>query len=357
MSDDGATRGAAPGEPAAVDAAVEDSPGRGQENVTIYDVAKLAGVNPSTVSRALNRPGRVNALTERRIRAAAETLNYHVNPMARALPTGRTSIVGIVVSDITNPVFFDVIRGAEAAAARSGYTLVLTESEESDEREYDRAQQMMRMVDGLLLATPRMSDDQIRALARQKPIAVVNRLVDDVLSVVPDVQQGIAEAVRHLRGLGHSRIAYVPGPPLSWMARRRGELLAERCEWAHIELVDLDAVAPTVAGGRSSAVSVRDSGATAVIAYNDLIAIGLMQELVETGIRIPADISVIGFDDIFGADFTSPPLTTIKSPLREGGDHAMGEMLGRVTGSGAPLAGFDLATTLIVRGSTGTAAR
>lgn len=327
------------------------------ENVTIYDVAKLAGVNPSTVSRALNRPGRVNAVTERRIRAAAETLNYHVNPMARALPTGRTSIIGLVVSDITNPVFFDVIRGAEAAATRAGYTLVLTESEESDEREYERAQRMLRMVDGLLLATPRMSDEQIRSLAGQKSVAVVNRLVEDVLSVVPDVQHGIAEAVRHLRGLGHSRIAYVPGPALSWMARRRGELLAQRCEWAHIELLELDAVAPTVAGGRSAAVAARDSGATAVIAYNDLIAIGLMQELVETGIRIPADISVIGFDDIFGADFTSPPLTTIKSPLREEGDHAMAVLLGQVTEGSAPTLGFDLETSLVVRGSTGPAAR
>ncbi|WP_433584851.1 LacI family DNA-binding transcriptional regulator [Microbacterium hydrocarbonoxydans] len=327
------------------------------ESVTIYDVAKLAGVNPSTVSRALNRPGRVSAATERRIRAAAETLNYQVNPMARALPTGRTSIVGLVVSDITNPVFFDVIRGAEAAATSAGYTLVLTESEESDEREYERAQRMLRMVDGMLLATPRMSDEQITALARQKPVAVVNRLVDDVLSVVPDVQQGIAEAVRHLRSHGHSRIAYVPGPALSWMARRRGELLAQRCEWAHIELVTLDPVAPTVAGGRSAAVAVRDSEATAVFAYNDLIAIGLMQELVETGIRIPTDISVVGFDDIFGADFTSPALTTVKSPLREGGDHAMAALLARVTGAEISADGFDLATTLVVRGSTGPAAR
>ncbi|MFF3027083.1 LacI family DNA-binding transcriptional regulator [Microbacterium sp. NPDC057944] len=341
----------------AVGSPAESDAVRASESVTIYDVAKLAGVNPSTVSRALNRPGRVNAVTERRIRAAAETLNYHVNPMARALPTGRTSIVGLVVSDITNPVFFDVIRGAEAAATRSGYTLVLTESEESDEREYERAQRMLRMVDGMLLATPRMSDEQITALARQKPVAVVNRLVDDVLSVIPDVQHGIAEAVRHLRGLGHSRIAYVPGPPLSWMARRRGELLAQRCEWAHIELATLDSVAPTVAGGRSAAVAVRDSGATAVIAYNDLIAIGLMQELVETGIRIPADISVVGFDDIFGADFTSPPLTTVKSPLREGGDHAMAALLGRVTDTEVSADGFDLATTLVVRGSTGPAAR
>lgn len=350
MAEDGA------GDPVAPD--VESEQGgqvRPGESATIYDVAKLAGVNPSTVSRALNRPGRVSAATEKRIRAAAETLNYQVNPMARALPTGRTSIIGLVVSDITNPVFFDIVRGAETAATRSGYTLVLTESEESEEREYERAERMMRMLDGLLLATPRMSDEHIRALAGQKPVAVVNREVTDVLSVVPDATQGIAEAVRHLRGLGHSRLAYVPGPALSWMARRRGELLARRCEWAHIELVELDPVAPTVAGGRTAARAVRDSGATAVVAYNDLIAIGLMQELVEAGVRIPADLSVIGFDDIFGADFTSPSLTTIKSPLREAGDHAMTALLALVAGDRVPHLGIDLDTTLVVRGSTGSA--
>lgn len=327
------------------------------ESATIYDVAKLAGVNPSTVSRALNRPGRVNAVTERRIRAAAESLNYQVNLMARALPTGRTSIAGLVVSDITNPVFFDVVRGAETAAARQGYTLVLTESEESEEREYERAARMLRMVDGLLLATPRMSDDRIRALAAQKPVAVVNRQVEDVLSIVPDVQHGVAEVVRHLRQLGHSRIAYVPGPALSWMAGHRGELLAQRCEWAHIELIHLEPVAPTVVGGRSAAAAARDSGATAIIAYNDLIAIGLMQELVEAGITVPGMVSIVGFDDIFGADFTSPALTTVKSPLREEGDYAMTALLNTLTAGAAAPAAFDFATSLVVRGSTGIAAR
>lgn len=332
------------------------APAAGAEKVTIYDVARLAGVNPSTVSRALNQPGRVNAATEKRIRAAAEALDYRVNPMARALPTGRTSIVGLVVSDITNPVFFDIVRGAETAASRQGYTLVLTESEESDQREYERAAQLLRMVDGLLLATPRMSDEQIRSLAAQKPVVVVNRLVEGVRSIVPDIQAGIAEAVRHLSGLGHRRIAYVPGPPLSWTAGRRGELLAQRCDWAQLELVRLDPAAPTVAGGRAAAAAVRDAGVTAVFAYNDLVAIGLMQELVEARVAVPRDLSVIGFDDIFGADFTTPALTTIKSPLREEGDLAMNALLGGLGSGDAPASSaFDPATALVVRGSTGPA--
>ena len=100
---------------------------------TIYDIAELAGVNPSTVSRALNKPGRISAKTEKLIQDAARTLNYRANPMARALPTGRTHTLGLIVADITNPMFFEVVRGAERAAAVGGYTLILAESQESDE--------------------------------------------------------------------------------------------------------------------------------------------------------------------------------------------------------------------------------
>lgn len=336
----------------------EESRGDGETgSVTIYDVARLAGVNPSTVSRALNKPGRVSPATEKRIRAAATTLNYHVNPMARALPTGRTAIVGLLVSDFTNPVFFDVVRGAESAATARGYTLVLAESEESDTKEQEHANRLMRMVDGLILATPRMPDDIIRSLAAQKPVTVVNRRVDGVQSVVPDLGSGIAEAVRHLRSLGHRRIAYLAGPELSWMAGQRGELLARRCEWAQLECVRLGPVAPTIEGGRRSAHSIRDSGVTAVVAYNDLVAIGLMQELAEAGINVPAEISVLGFDDIFGANLTSPGLTTIKSPLREEGEFSLTSLLSLIdNGPTIERPVFEIETQLVVRASTGPAA-
>ena len=108
---------------------------RGRSAATIYDIAKLAGVNPSTVSRALSKPGRINVKTEERIQAAAKELNYRLNPMARALPTGRTSTLGLLLADITNPMFFHVVRGAEEAASLRGYTLILAESQESADRE------------------------------------------------------------------------------------------------------------------------------------------------------------------------------------------------------------------------------
>jgi LacI family transcriptional regulator, repressor for deo operon, udp, cdd, tsx, nupC, and nupG len=164
-------------EPKTPDAAAPAGPAKkhardGKSNATIYDIAKVAGVNPSTVSRALSKPGRVSAKTQKLIEDAAAELNYQVNPFARALPTGRTNTFGLIVADITNPTFFDIIRGAETTATLRDYTLVLAESAESAVTELTAARRMMATVDGLILASPRMDDDDIRTLARDKPVVV-----------------------------------------------------------------------------------------------------------------------------------------------------------------------------------------
>jgi LacI family transcriptional regulator len=123
---------------------------------TIYDVAELAGVSPSTVSRALSKPGRISARTEARIRMAAQQLSFRINPMARALHTGRTNTLALVVADITNPVIFDIVRGAEHAASVEGYTLVIAESQESSDAEASSVQRLLPSVDGIILATSRL---------------------------------------------------------------------------------------------------------------------------------------------------------------------------------------------------------
>jgi LacI family transcriptional regulator len=198
-------------------------------NATIYDIAKLAGVNPSTVSRALSRPGRVSVKTRKLIEDAAVELNYQANPFARALPTGRTSTIGLIVADIANPTFFGTIRGAEFTAADHNYSVILAESAESPEKELSAAQRMMASVDGLILASPRMDDDHIRQLADEKPVVVVNRDVGGITCVVPDVEMGVGEAVRHLAGQGHKKITFIAGPEASWMsARANGPALNPR---------------------------------------------------------------------------------------------------------------------------------
>lgn len=329
---------------------------------TIYDIARLAGVNASTVSRALTKPGRVSAKTQKKIEEAAAQLNYQANPFARALPTGRTSTVGLIVSDITNPAYFDVIRGAEGAASERNFTLLLAESAESAQTELLAAKRIMATVAGVILASPRLADEQIRELAVKKPVVVINRLVDKVACVVADVQPGVTEAVRHLASLGHESLAYVAGPDRSWMSGHRWASIRGRCEWSGLRVQKFGPGIPTVEGGRAMAAVIRESGATGVICYNDLMAIGLMQELQLAGVRIPAELSIVGFDNIFGSDFTTPPLSTVKSPLRECGATALALILAELPASARagqrgdaapPAADIRLATELVIRGSSG----
>ncbi|TLM83716.1 LacI family transcriptional regulator [Pseudarthrobacter sp. NamE2] len=322
-------------------------------NPTIYDIARVAGVNPSTVSRALSKPGRVSAKTLKIIEDAAAELNYQVNPIARALPTGRTNTFGLIVADITNPTFFDIIRGAQTTGTLRDYTLVLAESAESAVTELTTARRMMTTVDGLILASPRMDDHDIRALAQDKPVVVINREVEGVSCVIPDVAKGISEAVRSLAGNGHKRIVFVPGPPQSWMSARRWDAVQSACEWSRVEAVRLESAKPTVDGGRRVARAVLASGATAVMTYNDLLAIGLLQELQAGGISVPDEISIVGFDDIFGADFTTPPLTTVRSPLGECGAAAATRLLDLLTDAGSPIEIMQVETELVLRGSSG----
>jgi LacI family transcriptional regulator, repressor for deo operon, udp, cdd, tsx, nupC, and nupG len=325
----------------------------GKGNATIYDIAKVAGVNPSTVSRALSKPGRVSAKTQKLIEDAAAELNYHVNPFARALPTGRTNTFGLIVADITNPTFFDIIRGAQSTGTLRDYTLVLAESAESAVTELTAARRMMTTADGLILASPRMDDDDIRALARDKPVVVINREVDGVPCVIPDVRKGIGEAVRSLAANGHKKLAFVAGPARSWMSARRWEGVQAACEWSRLEAVRVESTKPTVDGGRQVARDVLATGATAVLTYNDLLAIGLMQELQAGGMAVPDQISIVGFDDIFGADFTTPPLTTVRSPLGECGAGAATRLLDLLQGEGEPEGTLRVETELVLRGSSG----
>jgi LacI family transcriptional regulator, repressor for deo operon, udp, cdd, tsx, nupC, and nupG len=325
----------------------------GKGNATIYDIAKVAGVNPSTVSRALSKPGRVSAKTQKLIEDAAAELNYQVNPFARALPTGRTNTFGLIVADITNPTFFDIIRGAETTGTARDYTLVLAESAESAATELTAARRMMSTADGLILASPRMDDDDIRALSRDKPVVVINREVEGVPCVIPDVRKGIGEAVRSLAANGHKKLAFVAGPARSWMSARRWEGVQAACEWSKLEPVRVESTKPTVDGGRQVARDVLATKATAVLTYNDLLAIGLMQELQAGGMVVPDQISIVGFDDIFGADFTTPPLTTVRSPLGECGSGAAALLLELLHGNGDPAGILRVETELVLRGSSG----
>lgn len=267
--------------------------------------------------------------------------------------TGRTSTLGLIVADITNPTFFNVIRGAQSTAILRHYTLILAESSESAASELTAAQRMMPTVDGLILASPRMDDEGIRTLVRDKPVVVINREVEGVSCVIPDVEKGISQAVRSLAANGHKKLAFIAGPPQSWMSARRWEGVEAACEWSRIETLRFESTEPTIEGGRLLARAIRSSGATAALAYNDLLAIGLMQELQAAGVSVPDRLSIVGFDDIFGADFTTPPLTTIRSHLTECGALAAERMLDLLNGVPEARGTLRAETELILRGSSG----
>lgn len=322
-------------------------------SATIYDIAELAGVNPSTVSRALGKPGRISAATAAKVRAAADRLDFRVNPMARALQTGKTKMLGLVLADITNPVVFGIIRGAEHAAAEAGYTLVIAESKESGENEAEVIERLLPSVDGLVLATTRLGAGVICELAERKRVVLINRAVDGIDSVLPDVETGVNELMAHLASLGHRSVAFLAGPDSSWISARRWSSILAAAEARAMAIVEIGPNQPTIEGGRDALRRVTAARSTAVVAYNDLMAIGLMREAEAKDMSVPKELSVSGFDDIFGSELITPPLTTVAADLDEAGRRAVERLLGAEDTERTDEQ--PLPTRLVVRGSTGPA--
>jgi LacI family transcriptional regulator len=325
-----------------------------QPRVTIYDVARLAQVSPSTVSRALNKPGRLTAETERKVREAAERLEFEINPSARALQTGRRMTLALMLADITNPVVFGIIRGAERGAAAAGYSLIIAESQESGESELKMLRKIQASVDGLVLATTRVSAQSIQQFARALPVVLVNRAESAVASIVPDVRGGVAQLLDHLQAYGHANIAYLSGPAASWMNSKRWAALVNLAPSRRMRVFEIPCREPTMPGGAEALERVMLSPATAVIAFNDLMALGLLRAARQEKVAVPGRISVAGFDNIFGAELTTPALTTIAAPLEDAGAQAVESLVALIEGSSAGLpevSPFEL--QLVVRDSTG----
>lgn len=322
---------------------------------TIYDVAREAGVATSTVSRAFTNPARVSVRTREHVVAVAERLDYRPNPLARALPSGRTSTIALLIPDITNPFFFGLIRGAGRQARAAGLTVVLADTEETPEREIHDVERLTRAVDGFVLASSRLSGAQIGDLASRRPLTLVNRTVDGIPSVTVDTADGTRQIIEHLASLGHRVIAYLSGPRNSWSNTVRWRALQTATRRMGMSATRLGPFAPQVASGAPAADAAIGSGATAVVAFNDLIAIGALRRFAERGLRVPTDISVVGYDDVFGADFCSPALTTLAAPIEDAGRSAVDLLLERVnvqTGHSVRRQ-IVLASQLRIRDSTG----
>lgn len=326
-----------------------------EKRVTIYDVAAEADVSPSTVSRAFSRPSRVNSETADRIRRVAERLGYRTNPLARALTTSRTRMIALVIADITNPVYAEIVRGAQEAATDGEYTTVLIDAQESDRLERAAVERTMPTVDGIVLASSRMSDSAIRMVAKQRPVVVLNRALADVPCVVTDDPRGVRRAAEHLGELGHDHITYVAGPQASWPNGIRWRSLLEAGMELEIKVRQIGPFSPTMAGGERAARELCARPATAVLAFNDQMAIGIIRGLSRMGVSVPGDVSVVGFDNILAADIVTPGLTTVAAPLYAEGSAATRHLLTMIAGApghtGRPMV---LPVRLVVRDSTAT---
>jgi LacI family transcriptional regulator len=332
--------------------------GAGSERpATLADVAAATGLATSTVSRALSNPGRVNALTRERIELAARELNYVPNSQARALTSGKTRAIAVLVSDVTNPFYFGIIRGTQQQLKAAGYTQILVDTEESDELEDGMLHKLRRSFDGAILAASRLTDRRLTALAAEVPLVAINRQTRGVPSVFIDTPSGIEQSIGHLVSLGHTDIAYVSGPETSWPNEGRWRAMMRAAQRYGVTVTRLGPFAPRQYAGAAAADAILHAGVTACVAFNDLLAIGMLGRFRERGVDVPGDVSIVGCDDIFGADFCNPPLTTLTAPIEQAGRTAVSMLLNRLDehATVGVRQTATLPTHLTVRASTGPA--
>jgi LacI family transcriptional regulator len=292
---------------------------------TIAEVARRASVSPATVSRVMNGRFVGDPEVAERVRRVAAELNYSPSPLARSLALGETRTIAFVVPDIGNPTFQAMLSGLSKSAAADGYRVLVADSAEDPEEEAVLAVETRRACDGLVLCAPRMSDERLRSLLPiLRPVLLINRTGPrfDAPSLSVDYGLGIQHLAEHLHGLGHRHFVYLEGPAPSTSNQSRVDGLRAFAARAGDVQVDQIQAGSASADGYQRGAAVLATGATAALAYNDLVAVGLMSALVELGATVPRDISVAGFDDIPLVRYVTPRLTTVSVPYEPLGTEA-----------------------------------
>jgi DNA-binding LacI/PurR family transcriptional regulator len=330
--------------------------GSGPVPVTIHDVARRAKVSASTVSRALGASHHVRGTTRERVLAAARELGYQPNPAAQSLITGKTGNIGIVVPDLGNPFYTGVLRGVQARARAAGYAVFFADCEEDAAAESSLVRSMARQVDGVIICAPFASDHQLNTLANVTTLTLLNRRLRGVPSALMDSAGGMRQVAAHLAALGHRRCAYLNGPNSSWSNRERRRGLRGGAGRHEMEIMDFGPFEPKFEGGVQAADLALASGVTAIIAYNDLMALGVLSRLSDRRVAVPEEMSVVGFDNLLYAAVCAPPLTTVAMPMEAGGRAAVDLLLARLgtSGDGHGELYRELTTNLIVRSTTST---
>jgi len=294
--------------------------------VTLADVAREAGVSSATASRVFGRPEMVGAETTAKVIEAADRLGYIANSTARALALGNSGLLGLVVPQLSSSYFAPLISAVQSEVESSGFELIIADSRGCPESEIEIAGRLRGRVDGLIFASPRSSGAALADVAHGFPIVTVNRELSDLDSVRVDVTAGLTELCELLIARGHRTIAYLGGPEGSLSDDGRFLTVRTAIKDSGGEALRFGPVEPKVSAGTETFSTLQEGGVSAVIAYNALVAHGLMLAAAAVGVKVPEDLAVAAVDDLIDIGLGLPSLTAITQPLGEAGSNA-GRML------------------------------
>lgn len=284
-------------------------PGR----TTIVQVAKSLGVAPSTVSRAFNEPHKLLPSTVERIHQKAEELGYIPNLHARALITGRSGVVGLLVPDITNPFFPPIIRAAQKRTEQANVVVYVAESDNDPERERQIIASMRQQTESIIVASPRMPAEELRYIAESTRIILINSDHEGMARVLISTTQAIEEAIESFNEQGLKRITYVGGPRRSWSEFERRTAVEQACKRLGLTSASLSVESGTYYAARGMVDLILETQPDAIVAFDDVIAHGVMHGIESHGLSVPADIRLVGCDDALPSQ-TRPQLSTIRLP-------------------------------------------
>ncbi|SDD41418.1 transcriptional regulator, LacI family [Sanguibacter gelidistatuariae] len=333
------------------------TPGTSAGPATLRDIAEITGLSISTVSRALAGSTRISLATRTIVQGVADSMGYQPNAAAKSLRAGRRGMLGVVVPDIANPFFPPVIKGAQACATQHGVGVILSESDEQPAEELRRIADMSRLVDGMIIVSPRSTDEELRAVCSSVPTVLVNREITGFNSVAIAEDTGMGQAVAHLAALGHSTICYLGGPARSWSAQERRSAVRDACTARGVALVELGPFEPQLQSGARAGDDIVAAGYDAVIAYDDLIALGLVARLRELDVPVGGvvghgGVAVVGVDNSLMSEMSYPPLTSVQVPGQEIGEAAVRLLLDMIDAPQRPAQRLRFASRLIGRSST-----
>ncbi len=328
--------------------------------MNIREVARLAKVSTATVSRTINGSDKVSPETRERVQRAIEELKFYPNTWARALGSGRSSLYGLIISDITNPFFPELVKSFEDIAVQNGQdVLVANTNYDAARMEVCVSRMLQRKVDGVAIMTSEMDNRLITEFqSRDIPLVFLDTGTVEKLTsnIVVDYAAGIDAAVEHMVGLGHAAIAFIAGPAVLRSARVRREAFAAGLQRTGIHAGLIEEGNHQVDGGHAAMARLLGGKTrpTAVLASNDMTAIGALGAIHERGLRVPEDISIVGFDDIQISAFTQPALTTVRLSREEIARVAFRALFSvrQERGKGGE---YRVATSLVLRSSTGAA--